>query len=289
MQKGGRKRAIVKRQSQRRPGFEHEMQPHPEFEHSTHGCKRLINKKCIITGGDSGIGRAVAVDYAKEGADVAIIHLAREGKDARFTAGIIEKEYGRECLLIPTDLSKERNCEKAARSILKKFNRIDVLVNNAAVQYPAPSISKITSAHLQETFAVNIFAMFWLVKAILPHMPKGSSIINTTSVTAYRGSGGLLDYSATKGAIVSFTRSLSANLIKEGIRVNAVAPGPVWTPLIVSTFEPKKVSVFGSDSPMGRPGQPAELSPAYVFLASDEASYITGQVIHVNGGEVVNG
>ena len=289
MQKGGRKRAVVKRQSQRRPGFEHEMQPHPDFEHSTHGCKRLINKKCIITGGDSGIGRAVAVDFAKEGADVAIVYLPREAKDARFTADIIEKDYGRKCLLVATDLSKERNCRKAAERILKEFAHIDVLVNNAAIHYPAESLTKVSTPHLLETFAVNVFSVFWLTKAILPRMRKGGCIINTASVVAYRGSGGLLDYSATKGALVSFTRSLSANLVKNGIRVNAVAPGPVWTPLIVSSFDSKKVSQFGSDSPMGRPAQPAELSPAYVFLASDEASYITGQVIHVNGGEVVNG
>lgn len=289
MQKTNPKRAIVKPQTQRRPGLEHKMDPHPQFEHTATGCRRLTNKKCVITGGDSGIGRAVAVDFAREGADVAIIHLRQESKDATFTASVIEKEYGRRCLLIAADLSKERNCQKAVERIHKKFGKIDVLVNNAAIHYPAESIMKIKTEHMLETFAVNIFSFFWMTKAAVPHMKKGASIINTTSVTAYRGSAQLLDYSATKGAIVSFTRSLSAGLVDKGIRVNAVAPGPVWTPLIVSSFEGGHVSTFGTDCPMKRPAQPAELSPAYVFLASEDASYITGQVIHVNGGEVVNG
>lgn len=289
MQKANPKRAIVKRQSQRRPGLEYRMDPHPDFEHPATGCRRLVNKKCIITGGDSGIGRAVAIDFAREGADVAIIHLKQEIKDARFTAQIIQKDYGRECLLLATDIAKEKNCTQAVARILKRFGRVDVLVNNAAVHYPAENIARISTPHLLETFAVNIFSFFWMTKAVLPHMKKGSCIINTTSVTAYRGSPALLDYSATKGAIVSFTRSLSANLVGKGIRVNAVAPGPVWTPLIVSSFEGKHVSTFGTDSPMKRPAQPSELSPAYVFLASQDASFISGQVIHVNGGEVVNG
>jgi NAD(P)-dependent dehydrogenase (short-subunit alcohol dehydrogenase family) len=289
MQKTNPKRAIVKRQTQRRPGLEHKMDPHPAFAHPATGCRRLAGKRCVITGGDSGIGRAVAVDFAREGADVAIIHLRQEVKDAEFTAKVIEKEHGRQCLLVAADLAKEKNCQKAVARILKKFGRIDVLVNNAAIHYPAESITKIKTDHLLETFAVNIFSFFWMTRAAVPHMQKGGSIINTTSVTAYRGSPGLIDYSATKGAIVSFTRSLSASLVAKGIRVNAVAPGPVWTPLIVSSFDGKHVSTFGTDCPMKRPAQPAELSPAYVFLASEDASFITGQVIHVNGGEIVNG
>jgi len=289
MQKSKPKKAIVKKQSQRRPGLEYKMQPHPEFEKPGIGSARLLNKKCIITGGDSGIGRAVAVGFAREGADVAIIYLEQEVKDAEFTASVIREEYGKECMLVPADLSKERACMKAVDRIVRRFKRIDVLVNNAAIHYHAKSIMDITTEHLTKTFSVNLFAIFYLVKASLRYMPKGASIINTASVVAYRGSSHLIDYSATKGAVVSFTRSLSSNLVDKGIRVNAVAPGPVWTPLIVSSLKPSQVATFGTDCPMGRPGQPSELSPAFVFLASNDASYITGQTIHVNGGEIING
>lgn len=265
------------------------MDPLPEFDDESSIKNKLYNKKCVITGGDSGIGRAVAIAFAKHGADVAIIYLKSEEKDAHFTAKYIEDKFKRKCLTIASDISREANCKNAIKKIFKEFKQIDVLVNNAAVQFPAEDILKITSEKLIKTFSVNIFAMFWITQACLPHMKRGSCIINTSSVTAYRGSPELLDYSATKGAIVSFTRSLSANLMKKGIRVNGVAPGPVWTPLIPGSFPPKKVSEFGSDSPMKRPAQTDELAPAYVFLASQDASYMSGQFLHVNGGEIVNG
>jgi len=288
MQKSNPKKKIFKKQSQNQPGMEYEMDPLPQFDDGFAGSNKLLNKKCIITGGDSGIGRAVAIAFAKQGADVAIIYLKSEKKDAAITANYIKQKFQKVCLTIPADISKERNCEIAIQKIFKVFSVVDVLVNNAAVQYPVDDVLKITTKQLIETFSVNIFAMFWITKLVLPFMKKGSSVINTTSVTAYRGSAGLIDYSATKGAIVSFTRSLSAQLIDKGIRVNGVAPGPVWTPLIPASFPPSKVEVFGTDSPMKRPAQPSEIAPAYVFLASDDASYISGQFIHVNGGEIVN-
>lgn len=289
VQKSNPKKKIVKKQSQSQPGMEYKMDPLPEFDNRSNGRNKLYNKKCVITGGDSGIGRAVAIAFAKQGADVAIIYLKSEEKDARFTATYIEENFNRKCFTIASDISKEKNCKSAIQKIIKEFKQIDVLVNNAAVQFPAKDIIKITSAKLLKTFSVNIFAMFWITQATIPYMKRGSCIINTSSVTAYRGSPELLDYSATKGAIVSFTRSLSANLISKGIRVNGVAPGPVWTPLIPGSFPPKKVSEFGSDSPMKRPGQTDEIAPAYVFLASHDASFMSGQFIHVNGGEIVNG
>lgn len=289
MQKSNPKRPIVSKQSQKKPGLEYKMIPPPVFSDFSEGSNKLLGKKCIITGGDSGIGRAVAIAFAKEGADVAIIYLKQEVKDAEFTASIIKEIYNKTCLLVPTNISKENNCIKAIKKIAGQFKKIDVLVNNAAIQYENKDFLKITSEQLIETFSVNIFSMFWITKAALPFMKKGTSIINTTSVTAYRGSATLVDYSATKGAIVSFTRSLSSNLVDKGIRVNGVAPGPVWTPLIASSFSPEKVSTFGTDSPMKRPAQPVEISPAYVFLACADASFITGQIIHINGGEIVNG
>ena len=265
------------------------MVPPPDFLPISEGSNKLLNKKCIITGGDSGIGRAVAVAFANEGADVAILYLKQEEKDAKETAFYINNVFQKDCLLIPTDISKENNCLNAVHKITKIFKSVDILVNNAAVHYPETDISKINTKQLLKTFGVNIFSMFWMTKAVLPFMRKGSCIINTTSVTAYRGSGGLIDYSATKGAIVSFTRSLSANLVAKGIRVNGVSPGPVWTPLVPSSFPPEKVSTYGTDCPMKRAGQPSEIATAYVFLASNDASYISGQFIHVNGGEIVNG
>ena len=289
MQKSNPKKPIFKEQSQQSPGLESRMDPLPDFEDHSLGSGRLLKKKCIITGGDSGIGRAVAIAFAKQGADVAIIHHASEKEDAEFTARYIRENYHQECLSVATDISQEKNCKTAIKQILKSFKNVDVLVNNAAVHYPASDLTQISTEKLMETFSVNIFSMFWITSAVLPFMKKGGCIINTTSVTAYRGSPGLIDYSATKGAIVSFTRSLSTNLIEKGIRVNGVAPGPVWTPLIASSFPPEEVAKFGTDCPMKRPAQPKEVAPAYVFLASEDASFISGQIIHVNGGEIVNG
>ncbi len=289
MQKSSRERPIFKKQLQSPPGLEFKMDPQPEFDNKTAGSNKLQDRKCIISGGDSGIGRAVAIAFAKQGADVAIIYLPGEKEDADFTATYIREKYKKQCLKIPADISSEKNCQKAIDKILQTYPKLDVLVNNAAVQFPEPDITRITTEQLTKTFAVNIFAMFWLTKAVLPHLNKGGCIINTTSVTAYRGSLALLDYSATKGAIVSFTRSLSSNLIEKGIRVNGVAAGPVWTPLIPSTFGVEKITKFGTDTPMKRPAQPVEVAPAYVFLASGDASYITGQILHVNGGEIING
>jgi len=289
MQKTNPKKEHFKKQSQPHPGLEYKMSPEPIFFDNHPGSQRLLNKNCIITGGDSGIGRATAFAFAKEGANVAIVYLKAEQKDAVITAYHIRQNFRKKCILIQADLSRENNCNKAVEKARKHFEHIDVLVNNAGVHYPAEDIRDISTEQLLETFSVNIFAMFWLTKAVLPYMKQGGSIINTTSVTAYRGSAALLDYSATKGAIVSFTRSLSANLVEKGIRVNGVAPGPIWTPLIPASFDEEKVKTHGSDTPIGRAGQPVEVPPAYVFLASEDASYITGQIIHVNGGEIVNG
>ena len=215
--------------------------------------------------------------------------VARTKKDARDTARIIQKKYKKRCLLIPGDLSSEKHCKTVIQKVVKEYKRIDLLVNNAALHYENKSLEDLTTRELLKTFGTNIFSFFWLTREALPYMKKKSSIINTASVTAYRGSAGLIDYAATKGAIVSFTRSLSANLVKKGIRVNGVAPGPIWTPLIASSFPRKKVAQFGSEVPMGRAGEPAEIAPAYLFLACDDSSYITGQFLHPNGGEIING
>jgi NAD(P)-dependent dehydrogenase (short-subunit alcohol dehydrogenase family) len=287
MQKGGKKKPLRKPQTQTRPGAEHKMDPAPDARPEYPPSGRLTGKIALITGGDSGIGRAVAVLFAKEGAKIAIAYLS-EHKDAEETKAMVE-EHGSECLIIPGDLSKEKNCQSAVAKTVKKFGRIDVLVNNAAVHFEEDSIEDITTENLIKTFSTNFFSYFWTTKAALPNMKEGSCIINTSSVTAYRGSGGLIDYASTKGAIVSFTRSLAANLIKRKIRVNGVAPGPIWTPLIASTFDAKKVSVFGSDAPMERAGEPSEVAPSYLFLACEDSSYITGQFLHPNGGEIVNG
>jgi NAD(P)-dependent dehydrogenase (short-subunit alcohol dehydrogenase family) len=287
MQKGGKKRPLRKPQSQPRPGLESKMKPAPVAETTEKPAGKLKDKIALITGGDSGIGRAVAVLFAKEGADVAIAYL-NEHQDAQETSNMVE-ESGRKCLLIPGDLTKEIHCKRAVAKTIKQFGRIDILVNNAAIQYEVEKPEDITSEQLIKTFATNIFSYFWVTQAALPHMKEGACIINTSSVTAYRGSGGLIDYASTKGAIVSFTRSLAANLVKRKIRVNGVAPGPIWTPLIASSFKPEKVSNFGSDVPMARAGEPAEIAPSYLFLASSDSSYMTGQFLHPNGGEIVNG
>jgi NAD(P)-dependent dehydrogenase (short-subunit alcohol dehydrogenase family) len=272
------------------PGIESEMTPQPRAvdpEYRASG--KLRGKVALISGGDSGIGRAVAVVFAKEGADVAIAYL-NEHEDAEETKRLVEAE-GRRCLLLPGDIGEEAHCQEIVARTTQEFGHLRILINNAAEQHPQESIEAVSTAQLERTFRTNIFAMFHLTKAALPHLKAqpGSTIINTASVTAYQGSPKLLDYSATKGAIVAFTRSLSQSLIEEGIRVNAVAPGPIWTPLIPSTFPAEKVASFGGDVPMKRPGQPEEVANCYVFLASDDSSYIAGQVLHPNGGTIVNG
>jgi NAD(P)-dependent dehydrogenase (short-subunit alcohol dehydrogenase family) len=264
------------------------MAPLPRYSKKSHkGSDKLLGKVALITGGDSGIGRAVAVAFAREGADVAIIYL-NEDKDAQKTKELVERE-GTRCLLLAGDVGDSVFCAQAVEEAVNKLGHLNILVNNAGEQHPQDSIERISDEQLERTFRTNIFAYFYMARAAVSHLKEGDVIINTTSVTAYRGSGHLLDYSATKGAITSFTRSLSQSLVEKGIRVNAVAPGPVWTPLIPSTFPAEEVKTFGADTPMGRPGQPEELAPAYLYLASDDSSYMTGQVLHVNGGEIVNG
>jgi NAD(P)-dependent dehydrogenase (short-subunit alcohol dehydrogenase family) len=251
------------------------------------GSGKLRDKVALITGGDSGIGRAVAIAFAKEGAHVAVVYLDEHG-DAEETRRQVEQE-DRRCLLIAGDIGDEAFCQQAIQQTVEVLGQLDILVNNAAEQHPQDSIEKISAEQLERTFRTNIFAMFFLTKAALAHLKPGSTIVNTASVTAYKGSPQLLDYSSTKGAIVAFTRSLSMSLVEKGIRVNAVAPGPIWTPLIPSTFPPEKVAAFGTDVPMKRAGQPAEVATCFVFLASDDSSYISGQTLHPNGGEIVNG
>ena len=270
------------------PGREHKMKPKPKAEDQKHrGSGILQGKVAIVTGGDSGIGRAVAIAFAKEGADVAVVYL-EEYKDAQETEQRVE-EWGRNCLLIDGDIGDEKFCQTVVKKTMDEFGKIDILVNNAAEQHPQESIENISAKQLERTFRTNIFSFFFLIKAAIKHLKKGACIINTTSVTAYKGSPHLLDYSSTKGAITAFTRSLSQALAKRKIRVNGVAPGPIWTPLIPSTFPKEDVETFGSDVPLGRPGQPEEIAPSYVFLASDDSSYMTGQILHPNGGTVVNG
>jgi NAD(P)-dependent dehydrogenase (short-subunit alcohol dehydrogenase family) len=272
----------------RQPGREHKMKPRPRAEDEKHrGSGKLQDKVAIITGGDSGIGRAVAIAFAKEGADIAVVYL-EEDKDANETRRLVE-EQGHKCLLLRGDVGEEKFCRNGVEQTVKQFGNLDILVNNAAEQHPQDSIQNISQKQLERTFRTNIFSFFFMVKAAMKHLKQGSAIINTTSVTAYKGSAHLLDYSSTKGAITSFTRSLSQALADKCIRVNGVAPGPVRTPLIPSTFPAKEVETFGSDVPLDRAGQPEEIAPSYVFLASDDSSYMTGQILHPNGGTVVNG
>jgi NAD(P)-dependent dehydrogenase (short-subunit alcohol dehydrogenase family) len=282
-----KKRHRAAQTQSRQPGIEAQMRPRPRFAPRDRRRGRLAGKVALISGGDSGIGRAVAVAFAQEGADVAIAYLDEHG-DARHTAAAIRRMH-RRCLLLAGDIGDESFCQRAVRTTLHTFRRLDILVNNAAEQHTATRIEDITAVQIERTFRTNVFASFFLTKAAVPHMKPGGSIINTASVTAYRGSSHLIDYASTKGAIVAFTRSLSQSLTDRKIRVNAVAPGPIWTPLIPASMSPEEVATFGSDVPMGRVGQPAEVAPCFVFLASEDASYMSGQVLHPNGGEIVNG
>lgn len=267
------------------PGRESEMRPQPDYEPKFPGVGRLKDKVALITGGDSGIGRAVAVAMAREGADIAIVYL-EEHKDADETVRLVERE-GRRAIKFAGDVGDETFCRKAIDDTAKTFGRLDILVNNAAEQHEVHDVQELTAQQIERTFRTNVFSFFFMAKAALRHMKKGASIINTTSITAFKGHKTLLDYSSTKGAIVSLTRSLSEVLVEKGIRVNAVAPGPIWTPLIPASFDAEKTAKHGSSAPMERAGQPNEVAPCYVFLASEDGSYISGQVLHPNGGTVV--
>lgn len=287
MQKG-EKKEIREPQEQPKPGLESEMDPEPVYDYPDQkGADKLKGKVALITGGDSGIGRAVAILFAKEGADIAISYLNEHG-DAEKTKKEVER-YGQKCITIAGDVSQESICNDIVDKTMQEYKKLDILVNNAAVHYEAKKLEDITTEKLIETFATNFYSYFWVTKRALPNLDEGSVIINTTSVTAYRGSKDLIDYSATKGAIVAFTRSLALNLMDKKIRVNGVAPGPIWTPLIPSTFDPEKVASHGSDAPLKRAGEPVEVAPSYLFLASSDSSYISGQVLHPNGGEIING
>ncbi|WP_046215576.1 SDR family oxidoreductase [Paenibacillus wulumuqiensis] len=283
-----RPESLPPQHQEKQPGIESEMTPRPQFEAPEYkAAGKLEGKAAIITGGDSGIGRAVAIYFAKEGADVAILYKD-EHNDAEETKALVEKE-GRKCVTIAGDIGDESFAKSAVEKAVAELGKLDILVNNAAEQHVQKSIEDISAEQLERTFRTNIFGMFFITKAAMPHLHSGASIINTTSITAYRGEPVLLDYSSTKGAILSFTRALSMNLAEKGIRVNGVAPGPIWTPLIPASFDEEKVEAFGQSQPMKRPGQPEELAPAYVYLASSDSSYVSGQVIHVNGGEIING
>ncbi|WP_026899363.1 SDR family oxidoreductase [Daejeonella oryzae] len=277
-----------KQKQNHQPGKESEMNPKPEYISKHYkAAGKLQGKIALISGGDSGIGRAVCVHFAKEGADIAILYLD-EDKDAKETQKLVEKE-GRKCLLLKGDISNSDFCKKAIKQTVNDLGGLNILINNAAKQYPQNDIQDIDEKQLDLTFKTNIYPYFYLSQEALNYFKEGDVIINTSSVTAYRGSEHLIDYSATKGAIITFTRSLAKNLAAKKIRVNAVAPGPVWTPLIVSSFDSEHIKNFGKDTPMGRAGQPSEIAPAYVYLACPDSSYVTGQVIHINGGEIVNG
>ncbi len=283
-----RSESFPPQEQQRQPGRTADMQPKPREEGEQYQpAGKLRGKVALITGGDSGVGRAVAIAFAKEGADVAILYL-EETEDARQTEVRVEQE-GRRCLTLAGDVGDEEFCRMAVEETVRDLGKLDILVNNAAEQHEHQSVEEIDAEELDRVFRTNVYSMFYLVKAALPHLKKGATVINTTSVTAYHGNPKLLDYSATKGAIVAFTRSLALQLADRGIRVNGVAPGPIWTPLIPASFSGEHVEEFGKDTPMGRAGQPEEVAPSYVFLACNDSSYMTGQILHPNGGEIVNG
>ncbi|RUR39352.1 SDR family oxidoreductase [Vreelandella populi] len=272
---------------EKQPGDEHEMRPEPEFIRDSYkGAQKLLDKVAIITGGDSGIGRAVAVHYAREGADSVIIHL-KEDKDAEDTKALVEAE-GRRCLVLKGDVVEPEFCREIVQKTLDHFGKLNIVVNNAAEQYDWSDLTEIPDEQIMRTFQTNIFSHFYLTKAALPHLQKGDTIIETSSINAFKGNDTLIDYSATKGAIQGFMRSMAMSLMDRGIRVNAVAPGPVWTPLIPASFDDEKVASFGGQVPMKRAGQPSEMGPAYVYLASEESSYMTGQTLHLNGGVILN-
>ena len=270
------------------PGNESELEPKPEWQPRYPGSGRLQDKVALITGADSGIGRATAALFAREGADIVIVYLLEDG-DAQDTKRIVEQE-GRRAIIVKADVGSRKMCDRVAEETIAAFGKIDILVNNAGEQHPDQDITDISEEQLRRTFQTNIFGMFFMVQAVRPHLKSGAAIVNCTSVTMYQGSRELLDYSSTKGAITAFTRSLSENLVSEGIRVNAVAPGPIWTPLNpFGGASPEKLETFGQDTPMGRPGQPNEVAPSFLFLACEDASYMSGQVLHPNGGTIING
>jgi len=279
----GQNQTLPPQTQETRPGHEAQMHPRPDYEPRYPGSGRLQDKVAIITGGDSGIGRAVAVLFAREGADVAVLYL-NEGEDAEETKRLVERE-GRACLTIAGDVGDQAFCKGAVEQVMSRFGHIDVLVNNAAEQHPQKEVGDITPEQLDRTFRTNIYGYFYMTQAVMPHLKQGAAIINTGSVTAYRGSPELLDYSSTKGAIMAFTRSLAKALAEKGIRVNGVAPGPIWTPLIPSTFPAEHVAQFGANTPMKRPGQPNEVATCHLFLACEDSSYITGAFLHPNGGD----
>ena len=281
----GKKRLQPPQEQERQPGREHKMQPPPDYAPRFVGADRLAGRVALITGGDSGIGRACAVAMAREGADIAFVYL-EEDTDARKTVELIERE-GRHALSIKGDIGDEKFCRRAVEKAVGEFGRLDILVNNAAEQHEVEDLTELTAQQLERTFRTNVFGYFFMTKAALPHMADGAAIINTTSITAFQGHKTLIDYSATRGAVVAFTRSMSQALIERGIRVNAVAPGPIWTPLIPASFDAEKVAEHGSSAPMKRAGQPNEVASCFVFLASADASYMTGQVLHPNGGSIV--
>lgn len=276
--------AFPPQQQDLQPGLEYLMNPRPIFENPSYiGSQKLQNQVAIITGGDSGIGRAVSVAFAKEGADIVIAYLYEE-RDAEETKAKIE-QIGRKCLALPTDLRYKANCTEVVEKTIKTFGKLDILVNNIGVVYPQHKLTDISEEQLISTFAANIFSYFFMTQAALPFLKAGGSVINTSSIVAYSGEKTVIDYASTKGAVVSFTRALSKSIVDQGIRVNAVAPGPIWTPLIPSAFSAEEVSTYGTNTPMKRAGQPFELAPTYVYLASQDSQYVTGQTLHVNGGD----